>query len=468
VKFFVTDNITTPVSGEFNVEMTNAHLPTVLAQTVYRVDPIANSTYTLTLVGDDKDAGDTAALVFALDGDTRTPFGTLTPEAADARASRYIFTPNASFKDDAIVSLYYRASDRCGATSEAGRMVLLPKQPPSITVTRFATAINTDLVERIHARNETYLEGLTFALKTPPTQGQLLNGLDAKTGQFTYRPKTNEVGTDRFIVSITDGAFTVEAEIQIQVGGLIALDMPRPNTAKYSLMVGEQKTILLPDPQLPPLNTTRKNWKYNVVTQPKLGVISSDDGHGTVMYKPKPGQGGDDTFQYQIEVGGQKSNIATVAIQVLPVKGPSVSDVALTCRQPQDKPQSCPIQFYAPTAESYEIEQKSKPENENRTQHGTLTPIEGQLGGYYYLPDKGFLGQDSFTVIARDSQGNESKATATIKVEIIPRDGGGDPEPAPEPKDGGGGAFDVITYLFIACAYVGLAIKRRGLKWVLG
>jgi hypothetical protein len=153
------------------------------------------------------------------------------------------------------------------------------------------------------------------------------------------------------------------------------------------------------------------------VTAPTHGSISAiDNASGTVSYSSQAGFNGQDAFAYKAtDQWGDSSNVATATITVPPAT-PTCADasaatapgggqviVTLTCTAPPG------------IALSYTV--LAGPS------HGSVSAINQTNGQLNYVPQSGFIGQDTLTYQAVDSGGASQPATARVTV----------PPPPPRP-----------------------------------
>lgn len=252
---------------------------------------------------------------------------------------------------------------------------------------------------------------LTVAILNPTTHGVVTL---SPQGQLTYYPDKGYVGSDSLSYSVTDGVNTTgPVLVSIKVNPVGATNLPpvaRPDawtTAKGTrIAVQSAKGVLLndSDPEGAPL-------KARLATYPKNGTFAPIDGGGFV-YTPNAGFVGQDTLTYSVSDGQLESKLTTVTLTVNdkntpPIANPDVfiihSEELLAVPNP-----GVLLNDIDPEGHQLQVLLKTLPA------HGVFAPIEG--GGFTYLPNPGFIGEDSFTYAVNDGELESSATTVTIRV----------------------------------------------------
>ncbi|MEG4517777.1 MULTISPECIES: DUF4347 domain-containing protein, partial [unclassified Microcoleus] len=148
---------------------------------------------------------------------------------------------------------------------------------------------------------------LTAALVTGPSNGTIAFNPD---GNFTYTPKAGFVGTDTFTYSVSDGAATIPATVNINVTN----NPPQPQPDTYKVLHDQ----ILPGFPSVLVNDTDGDildkLTAALVTGPSNGTIAFNP-LGDFTYTPKAGFVGTDTFTYSVS-DGAATIPATVNINV--------------------------------------------------------------------------------------------------------------------------------------------------------
>ncbi len=157
----------------------------------------------------------------------------------------------------------------------------------------------------------------------------------------------------------------------------------------------------------------------SVVTAPKNGTAVADFQGDVILYTPKAGFAGSDSFTYKIRDNqGAVSNVATVVVNVV-----AANQAPVALADSYSTPMNMELFIYAPGV----LVNDSDPKNGPLTAELVTLPSQGGSvelmgnGSFYYQPPWNFQGFDTFTYRVRDSSGNLSgSATVTIEVGILP------------------------------------------------
>ncbi|MFD2165052.1 Ig-like domain-containing protein [Thalassotalea euphylliae] len=141
------------------------------------------------------------------------------------------------------------------------------------------------------------------------------------------------------------------------------------------------------------------------VSSPGSGqaTISGND----IVYRANEGFIGSDTFSYTVSDGKGGSDTATVSVSIENKPPTAVNDTVSTTQ--------------SQSAELDILENDSSLAGHDLTIVSVTAPSNGQvsLSGNVatYVPNNGFVGQDSFGYVVRDTLGDESTATVTVSVD---------------------------------------------------
>jgi hypothetical protein len=235
---------------------------------------------------------------------------------------------------------------------------------------------------------------ISFVLVGSPSNGtvSLVNGV------ATYVPATGFVGLDSFTYLVNDGELDSEAAtvtITVTNGVPVAYD-DAGETLKNTPI---EFTLTGVDPDGDAIT-------YSLVSSPANGTVSLVGDLAT--YTPNTGFSGTDSFTFIVNDGFVSSAPATITITVVNTP-PTVSDVSATT--PRNTPVDLTLPGFDPDGDSLTYQLVGAPEN------GAVTVIGGVAT---YTPNAGFVGQDTFTYLANDGEGNSNVATGTVMVQNNP------------------------------------------------
>jgi uncharacterized repeat protein (TIGR03803 family) len=154
---------------------------------------------------------------------------------------------------------------------------------------------------------------LTFSLVTNGTLGTAAI-TDAATGAFSYTPNANASGTDTFTFKANDG--TVDSNIATITVTITPVN-DAPVAMDGSLSTNQSTTAMgtlgATDIDGPALTfTIEQNGTKGTAT-------ITDASTGAFTYIPNSGASGADTFSFRVSDGSVSSNIATMAVTIVPL-----------------------------------------------------------------------------------------------------------------------------------------------------
>jgi hypothetical protein len=225
--------------------------------------------------------------------------------------------PNVTYTPGAGVtgtdSFTFVVSDGLVQSSPATVTIQLAHQnhPPTAASASIQTSENTP-VAIILSGTDPDGDALSFQIATRPGLGQL----SGNPPNLTYTPASNASGTDTFTFVTTDGiAQSAAASITVQ----IARGNQAPTAASFTLQGTESAPVSVTlkgaDPDGDPLT-------FEVLAPPSKGSLS-----GTapiLLYTPRPGPSGVDSFSYRVSDGLLLSAPATVTIELNHLNQPPI------------------------------------------------------------------------------------------------------------------------------------------------
>jgi LPXTG-motif cell wall-anchored protein len=271
---------------------------------------------------------------------------------------------------------------------------------------------------------------LSFESASDPDHGTV----EVEGDTATYTPDKNFSGEDTFTYVSDDGGLTSE-EATVTVKVKPVNDAPKAIGSDYDTVIDEPVEVTLDgsDPE-------NDDLTFAIAGDPENGELSEVDGD-KVTYTPGPNFTGEDSFTFTANDGELDSKPATVNINVKePNNGPSAADDSYSTDFETE------LNVDAPGV----LDNDSDPDGDDLTAEVADGPENGDLelnadGSFTYTPDNGFSGEDTFTYVANDGQGDATamstkgnketkaisdEATVTITVNDEPSD-----EPSDDPTD---------------------------------
>ncbi len=301
----------------------------------------------------------------------------------------YSYTPNTNFTG--VDSFSYRVNDGINNSEVSTVTLNITNNPP------VANSFNTEL----HANSEYYgklngtdIDGdnLTYII-SQPTNGVL--HLD-HNGFFTYTPNNDFVGVDSFNYIVNDGCNDSK-------NGTVTLNVNNCPAIANNMKLKLSANI----PYTGKLNGTDSDHDiltYYSVVNPSNGILKLDP-DGNFVYTPNDGFIGTDNFSYIVSDGLSYSDIANVSLDVVN-NHPSAYNLNISTMG--NTPYNGKLNVTDTDPDEIYYHCINYPSN------GTLTTNPD--GTFRYIPNKGFVGVDSFIFIVNDGTDYSNVAKVTINV----------------------------------------------------
>ncbi|MDQ7744962.1 tandem-95 repeat protein [Hydrogenophaga pseudoflava] len=293
---------------------------------------------------------------------------------------------------------------------------------------------------------------LGFTEQTGPAHGSLT--LDASTGAWTYTPDADYVGSDSFVVTVSDGhGGSVDVTVLVTVTPVN--DPPVPGDATDPDWDATDGRYEVSTPEDTPRNGTisasdldADTLSFTEQTGPAHGSLTLDSATGAWTYTPDADYVGNDSFVVTVSDGHGGSVDVTVLVTVTPVNDPPVPGDALDpdwdaadgryeVSTPEDTPRTGTIAASDLDADTLSFTEQTGPSN------GTLT-IDSSTGAWTYTPDADYVGNDSFVVTVSDGHGGS--VDVTVLVTVTPVNDPPVPGEALDPDwDAADGRYEVST-----------------------
>ncbi len=335
-------------------------------------------------------------LIYSLVGQPANGTITLNPTTGS-----FVYTPNSNYNgpDSFVVTV----TDDHGnsTTTTIGLTVNAVNDAPVSSDQNLTTPEDTPLPGQVVA---TDVDGdtLSYSVSSTATHGTVT--LNPATGAFVYTPGANYNGSDKFVVTISDGqGGTTTSTINIGVTPV----NDAPVSSDQNLTTPEDTPL---PGQVVATDVDGDTLSYSVSSTATHGTVTLNPATGAFVYTPGANYSGSDKFVVTISDGQGGTTTSTINIGVTPVNdAPVSSDQNLTT--PEDTP--LPGQVVATDVDgdtlSYSVSSTAT--------HGTVT-LNPATGAFVYTPGANYNGSDKFVVTISDGQGGTT--TSTINIGVTP------------------------------------------------
>lgn len=271
---------------------------------------------------------------------------------------------------------------------------------PILTANKF---VSKDMNIKLHS-NMNYTGKLSvnnankYLITSNPKKGKLTVN---KNGKFTYIPNKNFIGIDTFKYKANNGK-------------------SKTNTATVTITVYNNAPVVTNNIKINTLSNTPYNGKlngtdkdgdvltYKIITGPINGVLSLIK-NGSFTYTPNDGFRGTDSFKYKSNDGINDSNIGTLTVTT--TNSPPIAN-NINISSQIDKCYKGKFNTTDTDKDPLNIIILNSPGN------GTLKLNKD--GTYTYMPNNGFVGNDSFTYKSNDGFVDSNIATVKIVINSPP------------------------------------------------
>lgn len=325
-------------------------------------------------------------------------------ELAMGANGSFIYTPDKGYAG--ADHFTYKASDGTEDSPPAAVTITVANRGPAAAADSYTADRNGLLSVAAHGVlvNDTDPDNdtLTAILAAAPAHGDLTFNAD---GSFTYTPSRDFKGADTFTYRAADGTDTsTETLVTIAVKAV-----PGAAADSYSTQTNTPFLAAAPGVLQNDSAANKGNLTALLLRTTAHGSLALN-ADGSFLYIPDAGFIGADTFVYTAQEGSAGSPPGTVAI--------AVNSHELSAH-----------------TDSYSIEKNKKLsvaapgllDNDTDANSHRLTaiaespPSHGALslkadGSFTYIPDKGYIGTDSFTYKAHD--GAEDSAPSTVSIHV--------------------------------------------------
>jgi len=311
------------------------------------------------------------------------PEMTYTPESNYSGADSFTFMVNDGAMDSNIVTVSL-AIEAVNDPPKANHQSVMTRLDRSAFIALTGSDVDSD--------------NLQYSITTQPEHGSLVFGSDFGTsGELTYTPDSNFVGTDNFTFVLNDGSVD-SAPAMVSI-----------NLTPNHIPVAEIQSVTTPEDTPVVINLTGSDPDgdtvvYSVVSVPSHGGLSGTAPNLT--YMPNKNFSGPDSFTFKVNDGTNDSAVTTVSIAITPVNDPPVAN-NIDISAMEDMPIPVTLTGVDPDGDSLTYTVLTKPAN------GILSGTEPDLS---YTPNPNFNGLDSFTFSIGDGTLNSIPGTVSLVV----------------------------------------------------
>ena len=321
----------------------------------------------------------------------------------NAGNNRLTYTPKPDFNGDDQFRYTITDANHNSSQTTVTVTVQAMNDAPVAADGRQLVAANTPAAGTLAATDVDY-DRLRFSLVDPPRNGSVR--IDAATGAYTYTPKPNFSGDDRFSFKANDG--TADSNVATITVTVQAAPNHAPEAQDAAATTRENTPLA---GSLTATDADSDAVRFSVVTGPKEGSVKLDPKTGKFSYTPNRNFAGTDAFTFKAGDGKLDSAPATVTITVTTTDhAPAAQDG--TAAAPEDTPLRGKLAATDPDGDrlTFRIVDAAA--------HGTIT-LEPATGAFIYTPNPNFNGNDRFTFSASDGKLASNVATVTITVDPV-------------------------------------------------
>lgn len=287
-----------------------------------------------------------------------------------------------------------------------------PNNPPNARNDSATVAEDSvDNIINVLVNDDTGGDGPSPLVITAATNGS--NGVVVNNGtDLSYTPNANFFGSDSFSYTISDGADSASATVNITVGAVN--DAPVAVNDSYSTNQDTTLNISAPGVLGNDADIDADSLSAVIVSSPLNGSLSLNS-NGSFSYTPNAGFTGSDSFTYRANDGAADSNLATVSIAV-----DNVNDAPVALNDSYSTSEDGALNVPAPGVLGNDSDADGNP----LTALIAVGPANGSLilnadGSFTYTPNANFNGSDSFTYRASDGTLQSNIATVSITVSAV-------------------------------------------------
>ncbi|SCB88291.1 hypothetical protein GA0061087_10033, partial [Priestia flexa] len=311
----------------------------------------------------------------------------------------FTYTPNQNFVGEGFFDVI--VTDGNGVQG-IGTVIINVLPSSSIIVvmdSEISLEFNTPIDGQVMATSTTGLP-LLYTLQTPIQNGTVTVNSD---GTYRYVPAAGFFGSDNFSVLVTDSEGNAEIANVVAVvqGPVNAQPIVTDQTVQTIEGQPVSGTVIATDPNGQPLT-------YTLLGSGAVNGVVMLNPDGTFTYTPNAGFVGNDAFSVLVENPQGLNATTTIAVVVTPFPNQVVAE-NLVIRTVSNQPATGQIiardQLGIPLVYSLNISPL----------YGTA--VVNPDGSILYTPNAGFSGQDQFSVLVVNDQGDQAISQVTVVVD---------------------------------------------------
>lgn len=326
---------------------------------------------------------------------TYTPVSLPANGSLSGIAPNLVYTPSQNFTGSD--SFAFRVSD--GTLNSANATVSITVNPgqnqrPSAHSKDYTVMKGKALTVQLSGQDPE-AAAITYRVTRAPVNGTLTG----TPPNLVYKPKAKYSGHDDFQYVTNDGSLdSTPATMNVTVKAKNLLPVATPKSVTVNMNSSGTLTLAGSDVDNDPLS-------YRVTIQPKSGTLSG--AAPNLIYTPKPGFKGKDSFLFVANDGVANSKPAIVSVNVVNPNNRAPVPVNKSLTVDMNKP--IPVVLDAGDADSDALTYKL-----------LSKPISGKLVGkapnFTYKPVKGFVGTVTVSFVANDGSVDSAAGMITINV----------------------------------------------------
>ncbi len=326
------------------------------------------------------------------------------PEGDGSYSATYNeFTKNGTYK----IQLYARDNQGIIAIPVYTEVIqtqgeIVPNDAPEATGASYEIEEDETLTGTLQA-SDANGDLLTFAIVSDGELGTVTL-VDLTTGEFRYRPYSNESGSDQFTFVVNDGnADSAEAVVSISISS--KEDVPEARNARFTIDPGESL-----EGTLPGLDGDGDQLTYAILDAPSAGTLTLVDSSTGAFTFDSAGAIGKVSFTYSVSDGKATSDPGLIEIEIN--RGFNTAPVASQCFITVEEDSVAQYNLGATDADGDPVTFKLIGQAAN----GLVEVAEN--GGVSYTPKQDFFGSDSFSFGVSDGieSGEAGKCEITVNA----------------------------------------------------